>query len=229
MIPKIIHYCMFGGKEKPASVCKCIDTWRKYCPDFEIKEWNETNFDVNSTQYTAEAYRLGNFAFVSDVARLKALTEEGGIYFDTDVEVIKDFSPLLVNRAFLCFEGTQHIATSTMGCEPHHMLFEEFLDLYSEEELLNADSTMNTDTNVLRLTKLLQKYGLSLTGMQQEIADVTIYPCDFFSPYDYVDGRLRKTVNTYSIHWYSQSWLKISSFRRFISQMFHRLTGTKLK
>lgn len=229
MIPKIIHYCRFGGKEKPASVCKCIDTWRKYCPDFEIKEWNETNFDVNSTQYTQDAYKIGNYAFVSDVARLKVLTEEGGIYFDTDVEVVKDFSPLLENKAFLCFEGTQHIATSTMGCKPHHPLFEEFYGLYAKEKLFKPDSTVNTDTNVVRLTKLLQNHGLLLNGQQQEIAGVTIYPYSYFSPYDYVDGRLRKTDDTYSIHWYSQSWLKISSFRRFFSQLFHRLTGTKLK
>ena len=229
MIPKKIHYCWFGGKDLPRSVRKCINSWRKLLPDFEIIRWDETNFDLNSNRYAAEAYSAGNYAFVSDVARLKALTEHGGVYFDTDVEVVKDFTPLLVHDAILCFEGTQHIATSTMGCEAHHPLFEEFYEAYCNAKLHKPDGTIDTNTNVVRLTALLMRHGLKQDGTMQKIAGATILPNEYFSPYDYIDGRLRATENTYSIHWYSQSWLGISGLRRFVSQIYHRLRGIKLK
>lgn len=229
MIPKVIHYCWFGGKDMPRTVEKMLATWRASNPDFEIRRHDESNFDIEAYPYAKSAYEVRNYAFVSDVARLEALVEEGGIYLDTDVECVRGFAPLLSHKAFLGFEGTRHVSTATMGCEAHHPLFEEFLKLYSVLELTREDGSVDSDTNVLRLTRLLERHGLRTDGTKQEIAGVTIYPPDYFSPYDYVDGRLRKSENTYSIHWYSQSWLGISSLRRMLSIMYHRLRGIRLE
>ena len=229
MIPIILHYCWFGGKPLEEDSARNLETWMKNNPGYEVMLWNEDNFNVNSSVYTRQAYEAHNFAFVSDVARLKALTAFGGIYMDTDVECVKSFNDLLCLDAFLGFEGTKFIATSTMGCTAHHPLFEEFLNLYENLPLKKPDGSIDSDTTVLRLTRLLLDKGLERNGKMQRVADVDIFPCDYFSPYDYVDGRLRKTENTYTIHWYSQSWLGIGRLRRILSQMFHRLTGKKLE
>lgn len=130
MIPKIIHYCWFGGKEKPDEVKRLIGTWKKHCQGYVIKEWNESNFDINQYVYCWDAYQHKKWAFVSDVARLWALYHEGGIYMDTDVEVLRPLDDLLKHKAFLGFEGTQWIATNIMGTEPGNELIGRFLDSY---------------------------------------------------------------------------------------------------
>ena len=230
MIPKIIHYCWFGRNPLPELAQKCIASWKKYLPDYEIKEWNEDNFDVNIIPYTAEAYAAKKYAFVSDYARFWILYKYGGIYFDTDVEQIKPINTMLFQDAFLGFEGTKHIGTAVMGCVPHHPLFEEFLNLYKGLSLVKDDKgTIDTDTNVKRLTELLESHGLIRNGQRQTVAGVNIYPSDVFSPYDYVDGTLHKTENTITIHWFSQSWLGIKGIRRHCSQLYHRLRGIRLE
>ena len=230
-IPAIIHYCWFGKKRRPRSVKKNIGSWFEQNGfNYIVRRWDEKNFDVNFSPYTKQAYEAGNYAFVSDVARLKALVEEGGIYFDTDVEQIKPINTMLFQDAFLGFEGTKHIGTAVMGCVPHHPLFEEFLNLYKELSLVKDDKgTIDTDTNVKRLTELLESHGLKRNGRQQTVAGVNIYPSDVFSPYDYVDGTLHKTENTITIHWFSQSWLGIKGIRRHCSQLYHRLRGIRLE
>lgn len=230
-IPAVIHYCWFGKKRKPESVRKKIRGWSEINgSNYIIRQWDETNFDVNFCPYTKQAYEAGNYAFVSDVARLKALVEEGGIYFDTDVEQVKPIDTMLYQDAFLGFEGTKYIGTAVMGCIPHHPLFEEFLNVYGNLSLIKDDTgTIDTDTNVKRLTELLDKYGLKRNGQQQTVAGVNIYPSDVFSPYDYVGGTLHKTENTLTIHWFSQSWLGIKGIRRHCSQLYHRLRGIKLE
>lgn len=230
MIPKKIHYCWFGGKEKPQEVMDYIATWRKFCPDYEIKEWNESNFDVQSCRYVAEAYAHKKWAFVSDVARIAALYHEGGIYLDTDVEVLRSLDSLLDNKGFLGFEGERWIATNIIGAQAGHPVLYQFLQDYLTRRFVMANGNLDMTTNVAELTKLLQSnYGLNLNGQEQNVEGFHIYPTDYFSPYDYIQGRLRKTDNTYTIHWYSQTWTKQSQLRRKLAQWYHRFIGLKMK
>lgn len=231
MIPKKIHYCWFGGNPLPEDVQKYIETWKKFCPDYEIKEWNEQNFDIHRNQYVEEAYQQKKWAFVSDVARIYALYTEGGIYMDTDVEVVRNLDPLLNVRGFLGFEGTQWIATNLVGFEAGHELLKMFLDSYDYRSFVREDGTLDQTTNVEELTKLLvEHYQLVLNGEKQNLAKgIIIYPTDYFSPYDYIQGKLNRTERTYTIHWFSQSWIGQSSVRRKIVQLIHRITGTKMK
>ena len=230
MIPKIIHYCWFGGKEKPEDVLKMIASWKKHCPDYEIKEWNETNFNIHLNRYTEEAYQQKKWAFVSDVARLWALVHEGGIYMDTDVEVIRPLDNLLANKAFIGFEGTQWIGTNLMGTEPHNAFLQAFLEDYNHRNFTNQDGTLNQTTNVEEITsRFLTQHNLVRNGKQQQAGDFTVYPTDYFSPYDYINGKVRTTDNTYSIHWFSQSWIKRSKWKTRLSQWWHRIRGTQMK
>ena len=230
MIPKIIHYCWFGGKEKPEDVLKMIASWKKHCPDYEIKEWNETNFNIHLNRYTEEAYQQKKWAFVSDVARLWALVHEGGIYMDTDVEVIRPLDNLLANKAFIGFEGTQWIGTNLMGTEPHNAFLQAFLEDYNHRNFTNPDGTLNQTTNVEEITsRFLTQHSLIRNGKQQQVGDFTVYPTDYFSPYDYINGKVRTTANTYSIHWFSQSWIKRSKWKTRLSQWWHRICGTQMK
>ena len=230
MIPRIIHYCWFGGKEKPMSVIKMINSWKKYCPNYEIKEWNESNFDININQYCREAYDCGKWAFVSDVARLYAIYTEGGIYMDTDVEVVKSLDAFLSKNAFAGFEGTEWIGTNIIGSEKGNHVIEEFLNLYYDLTFTNEDNSLNTTTNVERFTALLtNRFNLKIDGSKHELNDITIYPTDYFCPYDYINGKLTQTNNTHSIHWYSQSWIKRGLFKRKLLQLYHRIFGIKMK
>lgn len=231
MIPKKIHYCWFGGNSLPKDVLKYIDTWKKFCPGYEIKEWNEQNFDIHRNRYVEEAYQQKKWAFVSDVARIYALYTEGGIYMDTDVEALKNLDPLLNKRGFLGFEGTQWIATNLVGFEAGHEILQKFLEAYDHRSFIKEDGTLDQTTNVEELTKLLvDQYHLILNGEEQKLADgIVVYPTDYFSPYDYIQGKLNKTRNTYTIHWFSQSWIGQSPVRKKIAQWIHRIIGTKMK
>lgn len=230
MIPKIIHYCWFGLNEKPKDVLRMIASWRKHCPDYEIKEWNETNFDIHINRYTEEAYEQKKWAFVSDVARMWVLYHHGGIYMDTDVEVVRSLDGLLNNEGFVGFEGTRWIATSIVGCEAHHPFVKRFMEHYDGRSFMSENHIMDQTTNVQMWTKLLQEeYGLKLNGKQQHIAGFEIYPTDFFTPYDYINGKLSRTDNTYSIHWFGQSWIGLKTWRKRVAQLYHRIRGIKME
>ncbi len=226
-IPKRIHYCWFGGKPKTEGVLKCIESWREKCPDYDIIEWNEQNFDIDKIAYTREAHQAGKWAFVSDVARLFALVNQGGIYLDTDVELVDSFDLVLNNNAFVGFEGTKHIATAVMACKAGNKMMAELLDSYKTSRFIAGGQKFDMTTNVVRFTNLLVEKGLLLNGKRQVINGVSIYPTDYFSPYDYINGRLMRTVNTIAIHWYSVSWLENVPLRRRLSQYYHRLIGKK--
>ena len=231
MIPRKIRYCWFGGNPLPKGVQKYIETWKKFCPNYEIKEWNEQNFDIHRNRYTEEAYQQKKWAFVSDVARIYALYTEGGIYMDTDVEVVKNLDQLLNTRGFLGFEGTQWIATNLVGFEAGHETLKKFLDAYDHRSFVKEDGTLDQTTNVEELTKLLvDEYHLALNGQKQYLTGgIVIYPTDYFSPYDYIQGKLNQTEHTYTIHWFSQSWIGQSPIRKKIAQLIHRITGTQMK
>lgn len=206
MIPKKIHYCWFGGNALPESALKCIESWKKFCPDYEIKEWNETNFNVNCCVYTQEAYAEKKWAFVSDVARLYALVTEGGIYMDTDVEVCDNLDGFLEHKAFLGFESDDSVSTGIIGCEKDHPLFVELLKEYKNRHFINPNGSYNVITNVEYITNTCRKRGLKLNNKYQEILGVWFYPKEYFCPKDYMTGKILKTKNTYAIHHFAASW-----------------------
>lgn len=215
MIPKIIHYCWFGGKEKPRAVQHCIASWRKFCPDYEIKEWNEQNFDVNMMPYTRDAYQTGKYAFVSDVARFKVLYEEGGVYFDTDVEVIRPIDELVERGAFMGWErpdalGNVHVAPGLGLAAPQGSpLYKEVLDGFAKLSYYLEDGQMNPYTMIPLVTDLLKGKGLRVDGTYQNVNVITIYPADYLCPMDSLTGKIELTENTYAIHHYSMSWLPL--------------------
>jgi len=235
MIPKIIHYCWFGGNPLPESARKCIASWRKFFPDYEIKEWNEGNFDVNSIPYTRDAYKAKKYAFVSDYARFKILHEFGGVYFDTDVEVIKSMDDIIQRGAFMGIEvpsknGQYPLIAPGLGLavEANHPIYKRILDCYQDLSFYKEDGSLNLKTVVKYNTEILQANGLMPTNKLQEIKGIWIYPVDYFNPLDDLTGKLNITPNTRSIHWYSRSWQDSSSFRIWLSRWSHRLFGLTL-
>lgn len=207
MIPKIIHYCWFGRNPKPELALKCIKSWKKYCKGYQIIEWNEDNFDINSAPlYVRQAYEAKKWAFVTDYVRLYAMTKFGGIYMDTDVEVLKPLDHLLKHAAFSGFENDTQIPTGIMACRKGFPLFEQFLAYYDNVEFINPDGTLNYTTNVMVMTEICLERGLKQNNQYQEIEGFALYPNDVFCPVDYSTNHLRKTKNTITIHWFSGSW-----------------------
>lgn len=220
MIPKIIHYCWFGGKPLPEECRAYIATWKKYCPDYEIVEWNEQNFDVNCTDYTREAAQAKKWAFVSDYARLYALKECGGIYLDTDVEMLKNPDRFLENRAFSGFEREDAVVTAVMGAEKDHPFIEKLLDEYRERHFIKADGSLDLKTNVVSITEAALQAGLKLNNKKQTICDVTFYPRDYFSPKDSRTLDVKITENTCTIHHFQGTWDTDNKLRRTIKRIF---------
>lgn len=206
-IPKIIHYCWFGGKPKPELAQRCIKSWKKFCPDYELMEWNEGNFDISTAPlYVRQAHEAGRWAFVTDFVRLKALTEMGGIYMDTDVEVIKPLDPYLKHNAFAGFEHPTRVQTGLLACEKGFPLFLEFMKYYDTATFRKEDGSVDITTNVQILTELCVRRGLRLDGSYQEVDGLAIYPTEVFCPVDYDTEKLRKTRKTVVIHWFAASW-----------------------
>lgn len=223
MIPKKIHYCWFGRGEKPKLAKKCIESWKKYCPDYEIIEWNEDNFDVNINAYTKMCYEQKKYAFLTDYIRLLVIKNHGGIYFDTDVEVVNSFDDLLDNSAFFGFENKEYVNTGIgFGAEKEHEILQRMLEEYD----FLLDGAHGTVGCPILNTQALKKIGLKCSGERQCIHDITVYPIDYFNPYDDETGKLNKTGNTYSIHWFAKTWLdKKTILKSKITKPFHRVFG----
>lgn len=221
MIPKKIHYCWFGRGEKSDKAKKCIASWSRLCPDYEIIEWNEDNFDIHMNPYTEMCYEQRKFAFLSDYARLWILEREGGLYFDVDVEVIRSFDPLLSHAAFFGFETDEFINTGVgFGAEAGHPVLRAMLAAY--DPLL--DGTQGTIGCPILNTQALEAFGLVKNGQTQEVGGAVIYAANYFNPYDDILGKLRKTENTYSIHWFAKSWMSRGAIlRSTLSKPWHRL------
>lgn len=226
MIPKKIHYCWFGGKEKPKLAKKCIDSWKKFCSDYEIIEWNESNFDVSKYPYTKYCFDNKKWAFLSDFARLIVVYENGGIYLDTDVEVLKSFDNLLDLPAFYGFEisncvNTGHGFGAEKGNETVSSMINQYLNLRANDNN-EYPLTVCTELN----TSALLGYGLKLNGQKQDLGKAVVFPMEYFNPYDNPTGVLTKTENTYSIHWYGKSWLsKWTVFKSKLTRPLHRILG----
>ncbi len=207
MIPKTIHYCWFGRGQKPKLVQRCIATWRKILPEYNIVEWNEDNFDVGCNTFVRQAYDKRNFAFVSDYARAKALYENGGIYLDTDVEVLKSFDVFLAHKMFAGFEEKSFVGTCVMGAEKGAPLLKTYMEHYEGTSYILPDGSFYKDTNVVLLTHLLEENGLVRDDSLREVCGVTVYPRTWFSPYDYINGISYITGDSHAIHHFAQLWL----------------------
>lgn len=232
MIPKVIHYCWFGRGELTPLAKKCIASWRQYFPDYEIKEWNEDNFDVNVIPYTADAYRARKYAFVSDYARFWVLYHFGGVYFDTDVEVIKPMNDVLEKGAFMGVEQLKPSLAVAPGlglaAEPGMTLYKTVLDRYENLPFLLPDGSLNPYTMIPIVTDLLKDNGLKGDGTVEHVAGIDIYPPDWFNPFDDATGRLRKTENTRAIHWFAKSWMPAeAAWRTNLKRMLRRFVGTE--
>ena len=209
MIPKIIHYCWFGGNPLPKDAQKCIASWRKHLPDYEIKEWNESNFDVNCCPYVKEAYEAKKYAFVSDYARFYVMYYYGGVYFDTDVEVIRNMDDIIAKGNFMGFEKS--LPESPVGVnpglgmavEPKLSVLKELLNLYDSK----TSFTYGEGTIVYYTTEVLKKHGLVNEYCIQQVAGLTIYTDDYLCPMDSTTGLMHLTENTVSIHHYSCLWI----------------------
>ena len=226
MIPKIIHYCWFGGKPLPKSAEKCIASWKKYLPDYEIKRWDESNFDVNAIPYTREAYAACKFAFVSDYARFWILYHYGGVYFDTDVEVIRPIDDIINRGGFLGVESNRNgIYTVNPGlgfaATQGTAVIGEMVNLYSTFHFINTDGASDLKNIVEITTDYLSSKGLQNTDEIQECCGFTIYPKDYFCPIDYDTRELKITENTRTIHHYAESWVPRSTrFKNALSRLF---------
>lgn len=207
MIPKIIHYCWFGGNPLPELAQKCIASWKKYCPDYEIKEWNESNFDLNCCDYVREAYEAKKWAFVSDYARFWILYHEGGVYFDTDVEVLKPIDTIVEKGSFMGCEKKHSVNPGLgMAAIPGLGLYKEMLDFYETKHFRREDGTIDITTIVSYTTNVLRKRGWQPDGEIQRVEGVVIYPTEYFCPKDYETQEIIITPNTYTIHHYTASW-----------------------
>lgn len=233
IIPKKIHYCWFGKNPLPELAKKCIESWEKYCPDYEIIEWNENNFDVNSCDYVREAYEAKKWAFVSDYARFKILYENGGVYLDTDVELLKPLDGLLVNGSFMGCENysINEIKVATgLGCaaEPGNGFYAEVIKNYENSHFLNPDGSQNLYHVVARITDLLKKHGLKNSSEIQRVCGITIYPAEYLCPIDQRDESLKITKNTYSIHHYMATWYSPQTrvYSKFIKFLYRCLGET---
>ena len=206
-IPKILHFCWFGKGEKSELMNRCISSWRRELSDYEIIEWNEKNFNMHMNKYVEEAYYHGKYAFVSDFVRLYALYEYGGVYLDTDVEVIKNFDELLCNDGFCGFEDKELVSTAIIGAKKGNALISKWLDTYEGRKFIEKGKE-NTETNVRVFTNLLLNEGMKQNNKKQSIEDkFTIYPIEYFSPLKLMHKKPNLTSNTMSIHWFEGTWL----------------------
>ena len=228
MIPKIIHYCWFGRGEKPELAKKCIASWRRFCPDFEIREWNEDNCGDLAIPFMAEAYAAKKYAFVSDVMRLVVLEQYGGVYYDTDVEVLRDISPLLEDEGFIGFENDRFVNSGqVLAAIPHHPVIGAMIAEYKTLHFLNPDGSINAVGCPHLNSDVMERFGLVRNGQEQLVAGIHVYPEDYFNPMDSTTGKLTKTEHTYSVHWYSMSWLgKSTQIRVKIGRVVRRAWKT---
>lgn len=230
-IPKIVHYCWFGKNKKTRKFKKCLKSWKKHLPDYRIIEWNEDNFNiVNSIQYVKDAYKNKKYAFVSDYVRLYALKKMGGIYMDTDVEVLKNYNNLLHYSSFWGFEDDKYMASCVIGANSDDILLDKFFHHYENVSFLNKDGSLNQKTNTQVLTEILNDMGITMNGQKQFInGNIAIFPKIYFSPYDYKNGDNFICQQSYAIHHFSQSWIPwYIRYRRILKTKIMKIFGKEI-
>lgn len=228
MIPKIIHYCWFGKNKITDEIKRYIESWRKYCPDYEIIQWNEINFPVNENEYCKEAYEQKKYAFVSDYVRLKVLYQYGGFYLDTDVEIVKSLNPLRKYNVVFC-ESEGSIQTSTIGANKENTFIKLLLDDYTNRHFIKNDGGVDFTTNVKVITNLMKKHfilNLSDTSPQLLSHNIMVLPSEYLCAKNIVTGIIQRTSNTYAIHHFHGSWLpKYYQKARQINEYFIKKYG----
>lgn len=208
-IPKIIHYCWFGEKKMSPFLEKCIESWREKCPDYEIKCWNQDNFDVGKYKYTKQAFESGKFGFVTDLARLDILEEYGGVYLDTDVTLLKSLDDLLYQEGFVGTEKWGNINTGGgCGFVAGHPILKEMIRYRSQFDFVLNDGGFNIETNGIYETKVFLDYGFKPDHSLQKFDGVTVYPSYVFHPYDYVSCTTQIRNATYGIHHFYGGWME---------------------
>lgn len=240
MIPKIIHYCWFGGAPVPKEYQRYIESWRKYLPDYEIRRWDETNYDVRCIPFSAEAYDVGKYAYVSDYARLRLLYEYGGIYFDTNVEVISPLDDIIADGPFMAFEKDSNARKGELlnvavglgfAVEPHNPILRETIDFYESHHYIYPDGHMEQITIVKIVTDILKKRGLNRSDIPVKVDGITIYPWDYFCPIEFLSSKLEITENTRTIHHYSASWMswtdKFKMRKGYYANKIRKILGIK--
>lgn len=209
LIPKRIHYMWFGGQQMPESLRKCVDSWRKYCPDYEIICWNENNYDVGKSTYMKQAYENKKWGFIPDYARLDLLYNYGGIYMDTDVELVRSLDDLLYQEAFCCVEKWQVVNFgSCSGAVKGNEVIGELLEYRNNISFINEDLTLNMSASGMYEMPPLYKNGYKINGKIQKVKQLNVYTYDFFNPYDYMTGQTQTTLNTYGIHHFNGGWVE---------------------
>lgn len=230
-IPKIIHYCWFGQNEKNAEVINCLRSWERFFPDWTIVEWNEKTFPLElACDYVKEAADAGAWAFVSDYVRLWALESQGGIYFDTDVEVIRPFNEILDYRFFVCAESLVSICTAVIGSNKHNKIIAALLQTYSDDHFLLSDGSYNREPNTKRFQSFFENvYGYDNEHLPFMVGERSvILSNDYFSPINCYTGLVQRTENTLAIHHFGNSWK--SSKEKIIrkaAQVVTRIIGEK--
>lgn len=231
-IPKVINYFWFGNNPEPPIVKECIKSWKKYCPDYEIKRWDEKNFDINISSYTKEAYNAKKWAFVSDYARFYVLNKNGGVYLDTDVELIKSLDSILKKGPFMARENSSLLSVNSgigMGTYANNALFTKVLNDYDQDHFINSDGSYNQRTVVERVSEMLVRDGLSAENKIQKVDNIYIYPKQYFCPIDYVTGEQNFSQDTIGIHHFAASWLsKKEKQYHSIGQKVGKVFGTSV-
>lgn len=214
-IPKVIHYCWFGTKKLPELELACIDSWKKYLPDYELRFWNEQTFDIEQVPFTSQAYRAQKYAFVSDYVRAYALSKYGGIYLDTDVEVLSDFTSLLEGKTVvLGFENRKFIGTAFMAFSQGHSIVRSLQDYYDKRNFQMRNGHLNITANPLILAEILTKYNVKFNGQEQCQNDIYLLNREYFFPKKIKDGVFLVTNQTVAIHHFTGSWLTESQRKR---------------
>lgn len=231
MIPKVVHYCWFGRGPKNELAIKCIESWKKFLPDYEFKEWNEDNFDLDMYQYAREAYDNRKFAFVTDVVRLYALYHEGGVYMDTDVEVLKTYDPFLHHTAFSGFETNSTFPTGTMAAEKGSQWTKDLLDQYNDRKFVMEDGSFDMTTNTTAIMNYMLTKGMAAKNSYQDFPSlITAYPAEYFCPKDHTTGKIKITDKTVCIHHFAGSWLNhtwYGDLRHSMKHLLVRIMGEK--
>ncbi len=227
-IPKVIHYCWFGNNPMPEHLKMYVDNWKRLLNDYQIIEWNEKNFDVNLLPFTKEAYDARVWAFVSDFVRLYALYHYGGVYLDTDVELIGNFDHLLNNSAFCGFESRYHLGSAVLGSEKGNKWIEDLMNYYNDMHFVKEDGTYDKTANTVYFTEITKNhYKLILNNKFQNLKNVTIYPRDYFYPDNLYTRKLKLTKNSVAIHHWNKSWCdpKNDTYKDKIRLMMYQTFG----